>query len=263
MKQKILSHLPGDFPWQVHWFDTIDSTNDRAKAMAHQGAPHGTVLIAGCQTGGRGRLGRSFSSLAGKGIYLSVILRPACSPSQLMHLTCGTGVAMCDAVQQITGLRPGIKWVNDLVIENRKLGGILTELSADPGTGLTDYAVVGIGINCSQDPQDFPPPLRPIAISLKTATGTNPDQPRLAAAMIKSLFRLDQQLPQKEQLLSAYRQDCVTIGREVLVVRDDSKIPGVAIDIDDDGALLIRLSDGTVQTVQSGEVSVRGLYSYL
>ena len=157
MIASILNRLPEDFPWKhsIQYFPTIDSTNTRAKLLAAQGAPHGTVLIAGHQSGGRGRMGRSFHSPEGMGIYLSVILRPDCPATDLMHLTCAAGVAMCDAVEAAAGFRPGIKWTNDLIWGKRKLGGILTELSLK-SDGTADYAVVGIGINCCQQPEDFP-----------------------------------------------------------------------------------------------------------
>ena len=144
----------------IHYFDTIDSTNTRARELARQGASHGTVLIADHQTSGRGRRGRSFHSPAGSGIYMSVILRPNCSPQELMHLTCAVAVAACDAVETTAGIRPGIKWINDLILQNRKLGGILTEMSVDAKTGMVEYAVIGIGINCSQTPNDFPADIR-------------------------------------------------------------------------------------------------------
>ena len=162
---KILGFLPDSHPWAstIICVGTIASTNTHAKNLAADGAPHGTVLIANHQTGGRGRMGRSFHSPAGSGIYLSVILRPDHLPGELMHLTCAAAVAMCDAVERCCGLRPGIKWTNDLVVGKRKLGGILTELSIDPKTGLVDYAIVGIGINCCHGSYDFPRELEAIA----------------------------------------------------------------------------------------------------
>ena len=263
MKHDILSHLPGDFPWQVHWFDTVDSTNDRAKAMAAQGAPHGTVVIAGHQAKGRGRMGRSFSSPKLQGIYLSVILRPNCQARELMHLTCGVGVAMCDAVEDVTGYRPGIKWINDLVAEGKKLGGILTELSVDP-QGAVRYAIVGIGINRSQTREDFPAHIRDIAISLETVTGQAVEAAALAAAMIRALKELDPSLLSgRKSLLAAYEKDCVTLGKEVVLLRGNEKRRGTAVGIDPDGALLVTFRDGTTQAVNSGEVSVRGLYGYV
>ena len=157
MKEQILTYLPAECPWgdTLHWFHTITSTNDVAKEMAKNGAPQGTVVVAGQQSSGRGRMGRSFSSPAEKGVYLSVILRPNCPAQKLMTLTCAVGVAMCNAVEQVAGVRPKIKWINDLILENRKLGGILTELCAEQG--IVTYAVVGVGINCDQAAQDFPP----------------------------------------------------------------------------------------------------------
>ena len=155
---QVKDRLPGDHPWQdqILCFDTIDSTNTRAKLLAAQGAPHGTVLLADTQTAGRGRLGRSFQSPGGMGIYMSVLLRPKCRPEKLMHLTCAAAVAACDAVEKVCGLRPGIKWTNDLISGKRKLAGILTELSLSPATGLLDYAVIGIGINCHQSAGEDP-----------------------------------------------------------------------------------------------------------
>lgn len=262
MKNTILSHLPGDLPWQVHWFTTVDSTNTQAKTMAQAGAPQGTVLIASQQTGGRGRMGRSFSSPAGAGLYLSVILRPNCNAEKLMHLTCAAGVAACDAVEQSCGIRPGIKWINDLVLENKKLGGILTEMSVDPKTGLVDFAVIGIGINCLQKARDFPQELQDIAISL-TAAGYQVDMAQLAANLICALYKMSEQLQDPAATMAAYRRDCITLGREVTLLRGEEKQYGTALDVDDDGALAVRFPDGSVKSVNSGEVSVRGMYGYV
>lgn len=264
MKEQILTYLPAECPWRdtLQWYDTIDSTNSQAKALAASGAPHGTVLVAGHQTGGRGRLGRSFSSPSGMGVYLSVILRPNCPPGQLMHLTCATAVAMCNAVEQAAGFRPGIKWTNDLVYGSKKLGGILTELSAT--AKVVDYAIVGIGINCRQQASDFPPELQSIATSLSMATGQDTPPCRLAAAMICALADMDRSLlKEKSDILSAYRKDCVTLGREVMLLHAEQTFSGQAVDLDDDGGLIVRLSDGTIRTVTSGEVSVRGIYGYV
>ena len=266
MKEQILSFLPGDHPWQnqIYWFDTIDSTNTRAKEMASSGAPHGTVLVAGHQTAGRGRLGRSFQSPAGLGVYMSVILRPKCTPDKLMHLTCATAVAMCDAVEKAAGIRPGIKWTNDLVLGSRKIAGILTELSVDPKTGLVDYAVVGIGINCRQQPADFPEEIRGFAGSLAMALGRDIAIAPVAAAMIDALYTMSRYLfVPIGQLMDSYRADCITVGRDISLLRGDSVRHGHAIGVDDLGALLVRFADGHVEAVNSGEVSVRGMYGYL
>lgn len=258
--------LPGDCPWLdgIHHYTSTDSTNTQAKHLAKAGAPHGTVLIADSQTGGRGRMGRTFVSPAGQGIYLSVILRPSCPPDRLMHLTCAVAVAMCDAVESVAGFRPGAKWINDLVCGGRKLGGILTELSLDTATGLTEYAVVGIGINCNQQLSHFPAELQDMAGSLQMVTGQPVDRAALAAAMITALWQMDKQLlTDKPGLMARYRTDCITLGQDVAVHGADTLWHGKAIDMDADGALLIRRPDGSLCTVGSGEVSVRGLYGYI
>lgn len=244
----------------IHRFDTLDSTNTRAKTMALEGAPHGTVVIADHQTAGRGRLGRSFHSPAGSGIYMSMILRPDCPPMELMHLTCAVAVAICDAVETVLGFRPGIKWINDLVAERKKLAGILTELHIDPASGLVDFAIVGIGLNCGQQPEDFPPELRAIACSAAMVTGESVDRERLITAIIGALSKMD--LNEKADILARYHRDCVTLGKEVAVIRGDLTRYGTALDVDENGALIVRFPDGHSETVDSGEVSVRGLFGY-
>ena len=265
MKETILSRLSPAYPWkaELHWFDSIGSTNDHLKALARQGAPHGTAVIAGHQTGGKGRMGRSFESPAGKGVYLSLLLRPNAAPAQLMHLTCATAVAMCEALEAACGIRPGIKWTNDLVWERRKLGGILTELGLGPG-GSVDYAIIGIGINCCQREDDFSPEVRTLATSLATVTKANVDPAAVAAAMLEALCRMDGiLLTQKDAILDRYRGNCMTLGQAVCVVRGTQVRHGTALDVDENGALVVAFSDGNTEAVNSGEVSVRGMYGYV
>lgn len=262
----ILEHLPQEHPWgkRISCYDCVESTNTLAKAMALEGAAEGTILIADRQTGGRGRLGRRFLSPAGMGIYMSVILRPNCPPAQLMHLTCAAGVAMCDAVERVTGLRPGIKWTNDLVYQNRKLAGILTELTLDGVSGNVSSAIVGIGINCCQQGRDFPPELEQIAASLAMVTGKEVCRSALAAAMIQTLFDMRNRLfDRKAAIMDTYRADCMTLGRDISLLRGEEVRHGTALDIDGDGALVVGFSDGHTETVGSGEVSVRGMYGYV
>ncbi len=265
MIDTITANLPADYPWKdrIHWFDSIDSTNTSAKLMAAQGAPHGTVLIADSQTGGRGRLGRSFHSPKGNGIYLTMILKPQCHASELMHLTCATGVAMCDAVEAACDLRPGIKWTNDLVFGKRKLGGILTELSLD-SCGNVSFAVVGIGINCCQNESDFPEDIKHIATSLRMQTGLSVDRNRVIGAMLVALEEMSRTLfHRKAQIMDQYRRDCITVGQDISVVAGETVRHGTAVSVDDEGALLVRFSDGHTEAVSSGEVSIRGMYGYI
>ncbi len=263
MKYQILTQMTTECPWRdtLYWYDRVDSTNTRAKELAMSGAPHGTVLVAGSQSGGRGRLGRSFLSPTG-GVYLSVILRPACPPDMLMHLTCAAAVAGCRAVEQVCGVCPGIKWTNDLVYGKKKLGGILTELGLD-GAGNVDYAIIGIGINCEK-PTNFPDELQDTVTSVQEVSGTDCTADKLTAKLVEALYAMDKQLfPGKQALMDDYRRRCVTLGKEIKVVRGDSVEYGTALDLDVDGGLIVKFSDGTTKTVTSGEVSVRGMYGYL
>ena len=266
MKEHILSHLSPEYPWREHfiWLEQTDSTNDQLKKLARQGAPHGTVLIADRQSGGHGRMGRSFQSPGGVGIYFSILLRPQCTPGELMHLTCSTAVAMCDAIEASAGFRPGIKWTNDLVAGKRKLGGILTELGLSAKGGV-DYAIIGIGINCCQMEADFAPEIQRIAASLAMVTGGNIQRQKVAAAMMDSLYQMDRiLLTDKSAILDRYRQDCITIGQEVSLLRVGEAVRhGKAVGMDDNGALLVTFADGHTEAVNSGEVSVRGMYGYL
>ena len=265
MKNTILSLISSEYPWadRFQYFSSLDSTNDRLKTLAKQGAPHGTVLMADYQTGGHGRLGRSFHSPAGMGVYMSILLRPECAPADLMHLTCAAAVAMCDAVEKAAGFRPGIKWTNDLVHGKRKLGGILTELGLSP-KGRVEYAIIGIGINCCQQPADFPSEIRDIAGSLGIVSGQEIDRSRVAAAMLEALWHMDTiLLTHKAEILNRYRESCITIGQQISLVRGEEIRHGSALDVDSEGALVVAFPDGHTEAVNSGEVSVRGMYGYV
>ena len=264
MRHEILTLLPPDYPWgqELLYYEEIGSTNTELKAMAKAGAPEGTALIARRQTGGRGRLGRSFHSREG-GVYLSLLLRPQCAPGELMHLTCAVAVSMCDAVEAACGLRPGIKWPNALVYGRQKLGGILTELGFGPD-GKVSWCILGIGINCTQEKEDFPPELRDMAASLSTVTGAPVSPALLAARMLEQLHGLSHTLlPEREAILERYRKDCITLGQQISLVRGDTVRHGTALTVTENGALTVLFPDGHLEDIDSGEVSVRGMYGYL
>ena len=264
MKNEILSILPGDHPWaeHLHIHERLSSTNIELKQLAQAGAPQGTTVIAREQTAGRGRMGRSFYSQKDTGLYISCLLRPNCAPTDLMHLTCATGVAVTRATQKACGATPQIKWINDLVMGNKKLGGILTELSISPQTGLVEYAIVGIGINCLQD--EFPEDLSQIATSLLLSTGATCSPARLAAFLIGELFDMAQTLlSDKNSWIESYRKSCITLNKEVMVHIGDHHFAATAKDIDADGSLVVLLPDGTEKILSSGEASVRGYWGYV
>lgn len=265
MNHKILSALPESHPWRafLHCHRCVGSTNDLAKALARENAPEGTVVVAAEQTAGRGRMGRFFHAPAGLGLYFSLILRPDCPPEQLLHLTCAAAVAACSSVETCTGFRPQIKWTNDLVVDGHKLGGILTELSVSSKTGLVEWAVIGIGINCGHKKEDFPPELQDMATSLLQITGKNFSPDQLAAHCIRAFYELrGQLLTDKAAILDTYRKDCMTIGQKVVLLRGEERRYGTALDLDSDGGLIVQFDNGSTETVQSGEISVRGLYGY-
>ena len=250
---------------RIDCFDSIDSTNAYLKRIALDGAPDGTVAVAAEQTSGRGRRGRSFQSAAGKGVYLSILLRPKLAPSQLMPLTGLIAVAMSRAVDRVAGTHSQIKWTNDLILNSRKLCGILTELSVEGETGELQYVVAGIGFNVSQREEDFAGEVSKIATSILRETGRLISRAELSAAMIEELDALYTALRSGETsgYLDEYRRRCVTIGREVQLLWQDTKEKVTALDVDEEFGLIVRRENGTVETVRTGEVSVRGLYGYV
>lgn len=248
---------------QLTYLNTCSSTNDLLKAMAEAGAEEGTVLVAGEQTRGKGRLGRSFTSAANKGVYLSALLRPDLPPQALLPLTGFTAVAVARAVLRVAGVRAQIKWVNDLVLNGRKICGILTESAFSAG-GRLRYVVVGAGLNVNYDREDFPEALRSIAGSLQTEVGRPFPLAAVAAAMIEELDALYAALLSggADAYLAAYRESCLTLGRDVLLVQNDVSTPAHALDVDGSLGLLVRYPDGRQALIRSGEASVRGLTGY-
>ncbi len=247
----------------IKCFESIGSTNTYLKTL--EGAPDGLVAVAQEQTAGRGRRGRSFESAAGKGIYLSVLLRPQMEASALLSLTGLGAVAVCDAVERVALVRPKIKWTNDLVLNGKKLAGILTELSFEGESGAVQYAVMGVGVNVSQKSEDFSEETGKIATSLERETRKKISRAALAAAMIEEFDKLWRALREGDtaRYLEAYRRDCVTIGAEVQLLWQDTREKVVALDVDEQFGLVVRRENGTVETIRTGEVSVRGLYGYV
>lgn len=239
-------------------FAQLDSTNAYLKRTALSGAPHRSVVVADAQSAGRGRMGRSFQSPCGKGLYLSLLLRP-----QGRDFSCATGmaaVAAARAVEQVSGAAVQIKWTNDLVLNGRKLCGILAEtLMMGEETAL----VIGVGVNVHQTAEDFVGDVADIATSLALA-GYKVDRSRLAAALIEELYRLDTALGGEiGDYLTEYRRRCVTLGKDVRLLWTEGQQAAFAETVDDAFGLVVRSADGSRTTVRTGEVSVRGLYGYV
>ena len=190
------------------------------------------------------------------------ILEPSAGTGAILRAIRDTAPgAMCDAVENAFGFRPGIKWTNDLVVGTKKLGGILTELGLDPKTGRVSYAVLGIGINCAQLPGDFDESIRNMATSARMVLGKEPDRERLIAEMVLALEGMELHSP--AHMLERYRRDCITLGKPISIVRGDEVRHALALDVDCEGGLVVRYDSGETGTVTSGEVSVRGLYGYI
>ncbi|OUN22992.1 biotin--[acetyl-CoA-carboxylase] ligase [Flavonifractor sp. An82] len=243
--------------------DTVDSTNNEVKRRAVDTVPQGLVVVSAQQTGGRGRRGRSFVSPPG-GLYLSALLKPDCPLEQVSALTAWSAVAVCDAVEQVCSIRPSIKWPNDVILEGRKLCGILTELELEGETAALRYVVAGIGVNLSQSAEDFGPEVAPVAISLAQALGKAPRRAAMASALLDALDRLDRDFPEQwDRWLERYRADCITVGRQIKVLRGSTERTGTAVGVDETFALVVEWEDGTREALSSGEVSVRGLLGYV
>lgn len=249
---------------QLRCLDVIDSTNTECKRQAMNGAPEGLVVTAEEQTGGRGRRGRGFQSPRGKGLYLSALFRPNMDPARISDFTAWVAVAVCDGIETCCGIRPQIKWTNDIVLGGRKLVGILTELSVESETNVLDYMVAGIGVNVNQEPEDFSEEIRDMAISLSQALGRTVRRAELAAQIILALDRMYAAYPEgRDEYLAKYRADCVTIGHQVQLITPTSRRQAFALEINDDFNLVVELYNGKKETVCAGEVSVRGMYGYV
>ena len=243
----------------------VDSTNKYLKKAAYDGAPSGTVVISDYQSEGRGRLGRSFLSPSGKGIYLSYLMRPAILPELVSEVTCWSAVAVANAITKVCGITPQIKWVNDLQINGMKICGILTEMSIESEIGSVSSVVIGIGINVNESPSDFPEDLRSIASSIRHETGSDSPLLRasLASALISELDAVNERFPDAhDEYLESYSKLCSTVGLPVSVVsahNHTSEIPrnGEVITVNNDFSLKVRFEDGHEEDLRSGEVSVR------
>ena len=186
--------------------ETVDSTNNEVKRRALAGAADGLAVVAEQQTGGRGRLGRSFQSPRGCGLYLTALLRPQLPPIEVVDFTAWVAVAVCDGIQAACGVRPRIKWTNDIVLEGKKLCGILTEMGLENEINALQYLVTGIGVNVNQRPEDFSPDVRPIAASLFNVLGRPVRRSELAVQIIRALDRMYSAFPQgKADYLARYR----------------------------------------------------------
>ena len=244
----------------IHVFKTVDSTNHTAKKMALDSAEHGTVVIAEKQTAGRGRMGRSFFSPAGSGIYMSFILRPNLTSGDAVLITTAASVAVTKAIEETTQIRAGIKWVNDIYISGKKICGILTEALTDFETGGIEAIILGIGINFYKNNANFPQEILPKANALFAKKPNGITRNQLVAAVINQILSICGNL-QSRTFIAEYKQRSVVLGKEIEVISGEKREYALAVDIDENGGLVVKKQDGSTETLHSGEISILGDFS--
>lgn len=248
---------------EILFFDKIDSTNTKAKEFSNMGKNQGTIIIADEQTKGRGRLGKSWSSPKGEGIWMSIILKPEIEPKEATKLTQIAAAAVWEGLNKI-GIETKIKWPNDIVLNGKKVCGILTEMSGEQNK--LKYIIVGIGINVNTDSSKFPEEILNSATSLKVETGKRIKRETLIAMILNSFENLYEEFIKKdsvETVMKICKEKSALIGKEVIVMMKDQQKEVKAIDINEDGELLVKDREGNITKIISGEVSVRGLYGYV
>ena len=242
---------------QLQVYPTITSTNTVLKTLAAEDAPAGLVLIAGEQTAGRGRMGRSFYSPADSGLYLSLLLRPRMSAVEATRLTACAAVAVAETIEELSGRQAQIKWVNDIFVDGRKVCGILTEASMDFESGMMHYVIIGLGVNTHVPAGDFPEELRGIA-GAAFDTGSIPElRCRLAAGILDRLAVYTEK-PDAPEVFAGYKRRSLVLGKAVNILSPGRElVPAEVLDLNEDYSLRVRLPDGSTADLNSGEVSVR------
>lgn len=247
---------------RIIYYDKIDSTNTRIKQLAKEGAQEGIVVFSDYQTAGKGRRGRSWESPAGINLYFSILLRPEISPEKAPMLTLVMAYSAAKAIETCEGLKPQIKWPNDLILSKKKICGILTEMTM-AGCEI-DSVVVGVGINVNIT--EFPEEIREKATSLYLEKGKWIEREKLLSQILEEFQRQYEyflKIQDLSFLQEEYNQILVNRGRKVLVLEPGHEYQAEALGINKSGELLVRKADGSQEAVFAGEVSVRGIYGYV
>lgn len=258
LPSEIMAHLHTRFVGRaICYEESVTSSNEVLKKLADKNAANGTVCVAEEQTGGKGRLARGWFSPKGKGLWFSLLLKPSFLPQEAPKMTLLSAVAVVRAIREVCQVEARIKWPNDVLLNGKKLVGILTEMSAE--FGHINYLVVGIGINVCVPHDMVPEELRPAAISIADAAEGKVDRVALLAKVLDYLeYYYD--IACREgfgPILDQWRDYSITLGKQVKVIAPDKTYVGTALDIDETGALQVKKEDGTVETVLAGDVSIR------
>lgn len=274
MKEKILANIKTkQFGRSVYFFSCTDSANIQAKRLAEEGAAHGSVIVADEQTAGRGRRGRAWESPAGKNLYFTLLLKPDFAPDKASMLTLVMALAVAKGLARTLGLPDasgqsgcknaiGIKWPNDLVINGKKICGILTEMTLEQN--YIKNVIIGVGINLEK--QDFAPELVDKATTVEAECGQKPCKAKLLAEIMSAFEEYYDTFVKTcdlTELQEEYNACLVNCGRQVAVLDPKGAFQGIARGINSAGELLVEREDGTVTEVYAGEVSVRGIYGYV
>ena len=244
---------PWEFPQreaQIHYFETLDSTMDRARELAASGHPHLTCVVAGTQQKGRGRMQRAWRSQKG-GLYFTVVTRPAISPVQSARIGFAAALAVSRCLRRLHALPAKVKWPNDVLVKDRKICGILSEMSAEGET--VTHINLGIGVNVNNEPARS----EPAAVSIKELTG-KPASPKILFGCFLDEFEGLTVDPLNLRIMDEWRECSATLGREVKIVTLTQTIEGRAVDIDENGALLVAAPDGAVTKALFGDCFIKG-----
>lgn len=247
---------------KIFHYQEIDSTNNKAKQLAAEGAEHGSLIVAERQTAGRGRRGRTWISDEADNIYMSVLLRPKFAPDKAPMLTLVMAYSAAKALRNLTGMDIQIKWPNDLVWNGRKLVGILTEMSVKEGK--IEYVVVGVGVNVNTE--YFAKEVEDTAVSIRQATGKMWKKETLITAIMQQFledYKVFEQVENLSNIQTVYNELLVNAGREVCILGEKESYHAKALGINEFGELLVLREDGTKEAIYAGEVSVRGVYGYV
>lgn len=261
--EEIEEYLYTDFIGRnVHYFGSIDSTNKEAKERAFD-EKEGTVLVAEEQLGGKGRLGRQWISPKGKGIWMSIILKPQVDPMKVAKITLLGAAAVNKALDNMN-IKSQIKWPNDILIDDKKICGILTEMNCE--LNMINYVVMGIGINVNLDENEIPEDLKEKATSIKISKNKAIDRKILLANILNEFEELYLSFKDKgniSQAMEICRNNSALIGKDIRVIKGEEVKLGKALDINEEGQLVVEFENGNVENIYSGEVSIRGLEGYI
>ncbi len=260
---EIKSHLQTKwFGDKIIYLESVDSTNNEVKRRVETGELENLLVVSEEQIAGKGRRGRSWKSPRGTGIWMSFVIKPELEPESAPMITLVAAMACAKAIREITGLEASIKWPNDIVVNGKKVVGILTEMSTE--MMYVNYVVVGVGINVNME--EFPEEIKEVATSLKIEAKSEISRSQLVAKFGEQFEKYYQEFLDKQNLSSIreeYEEYLINCNKEVAIQQGQDRWNGIALGINNNGELLVKKQDGEVQVIRAGEVSVRGLYGYV